>query len=266
MLSISLVTYQLNSILFSKLLNSLSIAIYQLSFDDNSIEIKIIDNGNQIELHKSLLKDFKYADKVEIISGHNNIGYGKGHNLAIHNCSSKYHLVLNPDVILDEKSLITGIKYLESKPDCCAVCPSCYNEKGDTQYLIKQYPSVIDLFIRGAGIKKLNSLFSKRLAKYEMKSLVESKQIASVSIISGCFMLCRTDLLKQVGGFDERYFLYFEDFALSLELAKLGKLIYLPSIEIIHYGGDAARKGIKHIVMFVASGIKFFNQYGWKVF
>ena len=132
--------------------------------------------------------------------------------------------------------------------------------------MIKQYPSVIDLFIRGAGIKKLNSLFSKRLAKYEMKSLVESKQIASVSIISGCFMLCRTDLLKQVGGFDERYFLYFEDFALSLELAKLGKLIYLPSIEIIHYGGDAARKGIKHIVMFVASGIKFFNQYGWKVF
>lgn len=265
MLSISIVTYKLNSDLFSKLLVSLSKAICQLSPGENSIDIKIIDNGNEKSTIESLLKNFKYINEVEIISGINNIGYGRAHNLAILTSNRKYHLVLNPDVILDEESLITGIQYLELEQEICAVCPSCVNERGDTQYLIKQYPSVFDLLLRGAGIKIINSIFFNRLAQYEMKSVSDSKKIASVGIISGCFMLCRTDLLKQVNGFDERYFLYFEDFALSLELGKLGKLVYLPSMKIVHYGGDAARKGIKHIAIFISSGIKFFNQYGWKV-
>jgi GT2 family glycosyltransferase len=78
-------------------------------------------------------------------------------------------------------------------------------------------------------------------------------------------MLCRTDFLKKTGGFDERYFLYFEDFALSMEMQKHGALHFLPSMKIIHYGGDTAKKGLRHIVMFISSSIKFFNQYGWKL-
>lgn len=265
MLSISIVTYQLNSSLFSKLLDSLAEALNYLPTDKNSIAIKIIDNGNQMDKIKNLVKNYIYSNELEIVSGHNNVGYGKGHNLAINTCNSKYHLILNPDVVLDKKSLLIGIQYLDTNLDCGVVCPSCTNENGEIQYLIKEYPSVMDLFLRGLGIKQLSSIFSHRLAKYEMKTIVDSENIVSVEIISGCFMLCRTSLLKQIGGFDERYFLYFEDFALSLELGKLGKVIYLPSMKIIHFGGDAARKGIKHIVMFVSSGIKFFNQYGWKV-
>jgi len=77
-------------------------------------------------------------------------------------------------------------------------------------------------------------------------------------------MLCRTEALKKINGFDDRFFLYFEDFALSIELRKLGKLMYIPSMKIIHLGGHAARKGMRHIFFFISSGFRFFNRYGWK--
>jgi len=160
---------------------------------------------------------------------------------------------------------LTGIKYLENHSDVFSVCPSCKDENGQRQYLIKQYPAIFDLFLRGLSLNILNRMFLGRLSKYQMKNIGDSNENSTIRIMSGCFMLCRTDVLKQIGGFDERYFLYFEDFALSLEMGKLGKLVYLPSMKIIHYGGDAARKGLKHILMFIASGIKFFNHYGWKI-
>ena len=79
-------------------------------------------------------------------------------------------------------------------------------------------------------------------------------------------MLCRTELLQKVQGFDENYFLYFEDFDLSLRIGKIADIVYLPSMRIVHAGGHAARKGIRHLLMFVKSAWYFYNTYGWRVF
>ena len=228
--------------------------------------IKIVDNGNQRASIKRIISAFVDSDTIiKIVSEDKNIGYGRGHNLAIRSSQHKYHLILNPDVILDADSLSVGIQFLESNPDVCAVSPSCSDEKHNLQYLAKSYPTVFDLFLRGLAPSFVRKYFSERLCRYELKEVVENERETGVDIISGCFMLCRTECLKQLGGFDERYFLYFEDFALSLELNKFGRLMYLPSMKIIHYGGKTAKKGLSHIGMFISSGIKFFNQYGWKV-
>jgi hypothetical protein len=72
--------------------------------------------------------------------------------------------------------------------------------------------------------------------------------------------------LQKIGGFNEAFFLYFEDFSLSLELQKYGKLVYYPDCKIIHHGGNAAKKGFKHIRYFVESGLRFYQLYGWKFF
>ena len=79
-------------------------------------------------------------------------------------------------------------------------------------------------------------------------------------------MLSRGSVLKAVKGFDERYFLYFEDFDLSMRIRQQGRIAYLPTMKIIHGGGYAARKGFSHIRMFVCSAIRFFNTYGWRWF
>ena len=83
-------------------------------------------------------------------------------------------------------------------------------------------------------------------------------------IVSGCFMLLRTPVLKQLGGFDPRYFLYFEDFDLSIRAARMTRIAYVPSVRITHLGGQAARKGLKHVRMFITSAYKFYSRHGWR--
>jgi len=97
-----------------------------------------------------------------------------------------------------------------------------------------------------------------------MHDLSEKEPSADIPITSGCFMLLRSESLAEIGGFDERYFLYFEDFDLSLRLGKKGKLAYLPAMRIQHGGGSAGSKGFKHFKMFTRSGVRFFNTYGWR--
>ena len=77
-------------------------------------------------------------------------------------------------------------------------------------------------------------------------------------------MLAPTGALLGVGGFNERYFLYFEDFDLSIRLRGEGRLLFEPAMQIVHHGGYAARKGFRHVGYFICSGIRFFNDHGWR--
>ncbi len=100
-----------------------------------------------------------------------------------------------------------------------------------------------------------------------MRDLVGDKDIIhNPPIVSGCFLLFRTSILKKLGGFDPRYFLYFEDFDLSLRTRKITQIAYVPQVKIIHYGGQVAKKGRRHIIMFIRSSITFFNTHGWKLY
>ena len=99
-----------------------------------------------------------------------------------------------------------------------------------------------------------------------MRELSESQPSKNIPIISGCFMLCRSDAIARVSGFDPGYFLYFEDFDLSLRVGDSAALAYVPAMRIKHGGGGSARKGLKHINMFVRSAGRFFSKHGWRWF
>jgi GT2 family glycosyltransferase len=58
--------------------------------------------------------------------------------------------------------------------------------------------------------------------------------------------------------------MYFEDFDLSLRLAKEAGIAYEPAARIVHHGGGAARKGLRHVLWFVASAFRFFSRHGWR--
>ena len=83
-------------------------------------------------------------------------------------------------------------------------------------------------------------------------------------IISGCFMLCRSEQIRQAKGFDPGFFLYFEDFDLSMRVGRRAKLAFLPDMKIRHSGGNSAHKGAAHIFMFLRSARRFFSLHGWR--
>jgi len=72
--------------------------------------------------------------------------------------------------------------------------------------------------------------------------------------------------IDSTGGFDPRYFLYFEDFDWSVRLNRVTKTAYVPAVQIGHHGGGAAKKGFKHIYYFVKSALRFYRRHGWKWF
>ncbi len=203
--------------------------------------------------------------RTETLRGHGNVGYGRGHNLALARTDARYHLVLNPDVLLEPDALVAGLRYLDANAEVGMITPRAYTATGERQYLCKRHPSVLVLALRGFGPASLRRRFRRVLDRYEMRDLPEDAPSSPIPIASGCFMLCRRAPLAAIGGFSPEYFLYFEDFDLSLRFARQATIAYVPTVRIRHAGGEAAGKGWAHRRMFVRSGLTFFRRHGWRL-
>lgn len=212
----------------------------------------------QLQGHKSSAWSLRFHQ-----SSHN-AGFGSGHNQALRDSSDRYLLILNPDVELAADALREALLFLESQPGVTAVNPRCERSDGSREYLCKRYPTVFDLILRGLPFSGLRERFAARLANYEYRDL-DADVAAEVELLSGACLLCRQNGFTAVGRFDERFFMYFEDFDLSLRLASQGQLVYLPTMRIVHHGGFAASKGLRHIFWFARSAARFFGVHGWRL-
>ena len=266
MLSISIVTYKSDLDLLQRLLCSLDKAINNLSGRFIIDQILIIDNSN-FDL-RSFIDTAKYKNLISLLEFYKNpknVGYGAAHNIAIRKSNSKYHLILNPDLLLAEDNLNKALHFMEENPSVAAISPYGMDEMGKKLSLAKNYPTILIFFLRILPFFLTDKIFMKKMAEYENAAIFENNIIQDVLIVSGCYMLCRREILDNAGLFNEEYFLYFEDFALSLELNKFGRLVYHPYVKIVHFGGNTSSKGLRHIIYFMRSAVRFFNKYGWKI-
>ncbi|WP_322067196.1 glycosyltransferase family protein [Burkholderia ubonensis] len=269
-LSVSIVVYRPDAAQLEQTLTSLGAACVRLRAASPGcpIDLLLVDNGGLGEFGGlGAVTDRLGAQGVtcRVLTGHGNVGYGRGHNLAIDLSTRPFHLILNPDIDLDAQALIAARKFFDSHSDAGALAPRIGNESGGPQYLCRRYPSIIDLLVRGFLPARFRQPFANRLARYEMRDVINDRDIVwDPPIVSGCFMLFRTDILKKLGGFDPRYFLYFEDYDLSLRTHDVARVAYVPSVRVVHHGGGASRKGFAHIRMFAASAFKFYNRFGWR--
>ena len=236
------------------------------------VSLYFIDNDPAMATTSALAAELKALRQrgihhVELLGEKRNLGYGGGHNLCLSKLDSDVHLVLNPDVILAPDYLLLGLELLEREKNIVAVAPHATSEHGAPLYLCKRYPTVFDLWLRGFVPAMLQHPFAKRLAHYQMQDVYDSAQLQTgIPIISGCCMLIRTQVFRDLKGFDECFFLYFEDFDLSLRARMWGTIAYHPAMHIQHFGGFSARKGLSHICLFAKSGKRFFDKHGWKWF
>jgi len=141
--------------------------------------------------------------------------------------------------------------------------PKILNEDGTIQGLNKRYPTVLDLFLRRFVPRNLQGLFKKRLDYYEMRD-VGYDIMYDVEFLSGAFMFCRTDLLKSIGGFDPRYFLYFEDVDLCRRIQRTHRTVYFPDVSVTHYWERSAHKNWTYTVHFIKGAQTYFNQWGYR--
>ncbi len=223
--------------------------------------------------HATLLRELASCAWLTLttLAGHGNVGYGAANNLAVASAKLPHDfvLILNPDVALDEHALSAGIDYLRHNDNAVMVSPVVVNETGAPLYLAYRYPTVTALALRGFAPALVKQFFLPLLARYEYRSIGDPAfdgALENLNLVSGCFMLTRGNVFREVGGFDENFFLYFEDFDLALRISIRGNIVRLPACRITHAGGGASRKGWRHIRLFCRSALRFFNKHGWRWF
>ncbi|MBU9548148.1 glycosyltransferase [Burkholderia multivorans] len=266
-LSVSIVVYRPATAQLERTLLSLGEAgaILRARDTDSPVDLFLVDNGGLPDVSPMLSMLADHGIRSTVISGQGNVGYGRGHNLAIQAARRRFHLVLNPDVDLAPDALAAACAFLDLHADVGLLTPYIADGAGQIQYLCRRYPTLVDLFVRGFLPQRWRSRFDGRLARYEMRAQINDRDIIwDPPIVSGCFMIFRTEVLKQLRGFDPRYFLYFEDYDLSMRTHQVSRIAYVPSVRVVHHGGGASRKGFAHIRMFAASAFKFFNRFGWR--
>ena len=264
-LSVSVVTYGPDMKLLRDTLQSLSAAISaaQAAGSLSAGSIEVVDNGPGVEW-AGPLKELALRFNARVVSGHGNVGYGRGHNIALLASKAEFHLVLNPDVIVDERAIDEALRFMAAHPQVVMLAPQVRGAEGGQQFLCKRYPSILDLALRGFAPAWLKRRFDARLAYYEMRDLPLYQPTLGVPILSGSFMFCRRGPIASIGGFADAFFVYFEDFDLSLRASRVGVLAFVPQVRAVHFGGNAARKGWRHILLFARGAVVFFGRNGWR--
>jgi GT2 family glycosyltransferase len=265
------VTYFSDITVLSQLIESLRSAASILNEQKGYvINYFIVDNSvdkNYFSKIKLLTDQQKVTDffMIALIDSGKNLGYGKGNNLILDDLVSRYHLVVNPDVYVATDSLLLAVEYMESHEDTALISPKVRSD-AKVLHVIKNYPDCLTLALRFMDKPALNAIFSQRLASYQREDL-DNQFSDDVLLSGGCFMFFRSSVFKALGGFDQRYFMYFEDYDLSLRLKKLegGRSVYCPEVEVFHMGGYVRRKSFRHYLYFVTLAFKFFNRHGWRL-
>lgn len=192
-----------------------------------------------------------------------NLGYGWGHNIAFRKSLDErtpYHLVINPDIELTNSTQLDRlIAYLEQDKHIGLLMPKVIYPNGNVQYLCKLLPKPSNLlfrrFLPARWNKKANEKFELRFSAYD--------KIMEVPYLSGAFMLLRTDALREVGLFDERFFMYGEDTDLSRRIHQKYRTVFYPNETVVHHHERASYKNIKMLFVHIWNITKYFNKWGW---
>ena len=225
-----------------------------------NVEIKLylIDNSPT-----DILKSLNSDSRIEYTHFPENPGFGAGHNVAIQKAiemNSEYHFVINPDIYFEGDVISEMVNYIREDSEIGMLMPEILNEDGTVQNLPKLIPTPFGMIWR--KIQKPNKIYQKFINRYELR-FVERTKIYNAPILSGCFTLLNLKAIKEIGMYDDSYFMYFEDWDLSRRMHQKYKTIYYPRVSVVH-GYDSGANKNKHLFkIFIKSFVIYFNKWGW---
>ncbi|MBR2591187.1 MAG: glycosyltransferase family 2 protein [Clostridia bacterium] len=227
---------------------------------DVDFTLYIVDNASSDGTAQAVKEYFRDNKAVKVIANRENKGFGKAHNQIIDLLESDYHFVINPDIIVKDDVIGKLCAFMESKPACGMASPDIRFPDGRVQVLAKRHPKLKYLVSsRLAGDRENN----KNLREYAMLDADLSKPL-QIENCSGCFFCIRTALFKELGGFDDRYFMYFEDFDLARTVGKRAEIWYCPDACVYHEWGRDSKRNSKLMLIHVQSTMKYFVKWTFK--
>ncbi len=195
-----------------------------------SYEIIVIDNNSEDGLGSILAWQ---NPEVKFIQNDKNLGMGAGNNIGIRKAQGKYVVIMNPDTIAFQDTFVGLYEYMESRKDVGIVGPKQLNPDKTVQNSCYRWHGLFTPLYRRTPLGKFN--FAKKdLDRFLMKDFDHDRE-REVDWLLGSFFFCRASVLEEVGFFDERFFMYFEDTDLCRRFSHGGhKVVYNPKVKIIH--------------------------------
>lgn len=264
-ISCSIVLYKPDYLLLSQVISSVAKS-FLLIKDKWTFSIDFISNDGDSK-NKSLISIInKYSMtnfSFRILNSSGNIGYGSGNNLSIFsNRNSSFHLVLNPDVILTEDCLFECLKFMEANPYVSLLTPKVLDFDNNIQHLCKRNPTLIDMIIRAFNNKLINHVFQRRISHFSMLDYDYKKNFFDVEYPTGCFMFFKYSDLIKVKGFDQKYFLHYEDADIGRKISTISCICYVASVVIFHKWTRDTHKSWKSRFITIRSGLIYLSKWG----
>lgn len=193
--------------------------------------------------------DLLSDERVSVIDNPLPMGFGENHNKAFRQVRSPYFLVLNPDVcFLDNPFSVLLNSFSDEAVAVCA--PSIVSPVGLIEDHVRQFPSPRGL------IRKLWGYDDSRV------DYAPDSPPLAVPWVAGMFMLFRTDAFRDIGGFDEGYFLYYEDVDVCVRLWRDNrKVILVPRVSVAHDARRASRRSFQYMRWHAASMTRYFLKH-----
>lgn len=212
---------------------------------NQNIKIIVVDNNSKDGSKNMIEEQFP---EVKLINSGSNIGFGRANNLAIKQTNTPFVLFLNPDTIVMENTIDNMLKFMESQAKVGAIGCKMINlfsgktkidTDGEAQMLGLQWtPTPIKILIKVLFLSNKVILKLKKYLPYH-----DPNKSGYVSFLPGACLMVKKEVLERVGGFDERFFMYAEDYDLCRRIKEAGwELYYMSEVEIAHYVGGASEK------------------------
>lgn len=226
--------------------------------NDSSVDrIFIIDNSPSNVL-KEIVEVFPKVEYSHV----ENKGFGAGHNIAIQkswDLGATYHLVMNADLWWEGDVIRKMKEYMDNNIKVGMMAPKTYYPNGELQYTCRMLPTPGDMFLRGFLPEKWSR---KKMRKYLLEDFDHGSEL-NCPYLLGSFMFFRNEALKEIGKFDERFFMYPEDIDITRRIHENWKTLYWPGVSIIHEHQQASKKSFKMFWIHFSNMVKYFNKWGW---
>lgn len=206
---------------------------------DLPYEVMVVDNDSR-DGCASLIRS-QFPD-VTVLESPANLGFSGGNNLGFNHARGRFVLILNYDVAVVPGAITALVDFLRQHPRVGIVGPRLVYPDGQLQYSCRRFPRVLTPFYRRTPLGRTPAA-RRELARYLMLD-ADHRVDGPVDWLFGACLLIRREALQQIGLFDDRFFLYFEDLDLCRRSWAAGwQVWYLPSVELVHYHAQSSAEG-----------------------
>jgi len=216
------------------LLGRLRETLAQAAREGLSLRLLVVDNASTDRSGEILRRCFPCE---VFIQNPVNVGFGRANNQLLEHVRSVYVLLLNTDAFVSAETIAMTVDYMDAHPKCGILGVRLTFPNGALQPSRRKFPTPWTTFLRRTGLERL---FPVPAARHDIDEDHES--VADCDWVPGCYYLVRRAVLNDIGLFDPRFFLYFEEVDHCRRARDAGWVVtYLPSTRVVHLCGESAK-------------------------